>query len=199
MVKITKRRRRKLPEILTQDEQRALIAALQSSDYTQLRNLCMVHLMLDCGLRSAEVVHLCHRELELSSGRLTVRNGKGGRDRVLGLPKQIIPTLTDFIQYFPDAEHKPDDWVFVTASGKPVSTRFLRTMCEWAGQRAGFNRRLHPHLLRHTCASDLLRAGHTIFLVSKVLGHADISTTQIYLHLVDGELENAMEELRNGR
>ena len=190
------RSRRRLPAVLTSQEQELLLAALPPLDKTQERNLAMVLLMLDAGLRSAEVVGVRHLDLQLSHNQLMV-HGKGGRDRILWLPDAVVAKLTEFVQYSPYA--KPGDLVFQTSFGNPVDTRFLRTMVAAAGRRAGIAKRLHPHMLRHTFASDLLRQTGNIFLVMKALGHSDISTTTIYLHLVDGELENAMKEpKRNG-
>ncbi len=189
------RKPRPIPEVLTAEEQARILAALAPSSNLKLRNLCMIRLMLDAGLRSAEVVALRPREIEWSSSKLKVRNGKGGRDRVLWLPDEDLALLRKYADS--SSNQDPSRILFQTRLGKPINTRFLRAMLERVGRQAGIER-LHPHLLRHTFATDLLRKTKNLRLVQKALGHADIATTTIYTHIVDEEMEDAMKNLRNG-
>ncbi len=186
---------RPIPEVLTNEEQVRLLAVFGTSTPTKMRNRAMVILMLNAGLRSAEVVNLRHRDIDWKEGKLTIRNGKGGRDRILWMSDEDLNLLGEFVQY--GGNHAPSSLLFQTRLGKPIDTRFLRAMLEKKGQQAGIER-VHPHLLRHTFATNMLRYTKNLFLVSKALGHSNISTTQIYLHLIDGELEAAMKGMNNG-
>ncbi len=186
---------RKIPEVLSADEQSRLLDALKPSTPMKLRNRAMVILMLNAGLRSAEVVNLRMRDIDWEESKLKVRNGKGGRDRVLWLSDDDLCLLHQYAEA--QGKCSPSSLLFQTRLGKPIDTRFLRAMLEKKGRHAGLIKRVHPHLLRHTFATDLLRATRNIYLVQKALGHSDISTTTIYLHLVDAEMEGAMKNLRN--
>jgi len=196
MKPISQRKSRPIPEVLTNEEQSRLLAALAPSSKLKLRNLCMTRLMLNAGLRSAEVVAIRHRDIEWSSSQLKVRNGKGGRDRILWLSDEDLCLLRQCAEA--QGKCSPSSLIFQTRLGKAIDTRFLRAMLEKKGRLAGLIKRVHPHLLRHTFATDLLRATRNIYLVQKALGHSSIQTTQVYLHLVDDELEVALKGLRNG-
>ncbi len=189
------RKPRPIPEVLTAEEQARILAALAPSSNLKLRNLCMIRLMLDAGLRSAEVVALRPREIEWSSSKLKVRNGKGGRDRVLWLPDEDLALLRKYADS--SSNQDPSRILFQTRLGKPINTRFLRAMLERVGRQAGIER-LHPHLLRHTFATDLLRRGADIRAVQEMLGHANIATTQIYTHITNPQLKEVHRKFHRG-
>jgi integrase/recombinase XerD len=88
--------------------------------------------------------------------------------------------------------------IFTNLKGKPLTGRYIRWMVAEAAAAAGITyKEVHPHTLRHTFATDLLRATKNLRLVQKALGHERIATTQIYTHIVDEELEDAMKNFRN--
>jgi site-specific recombinase XerD len=126
-----------------------------------------------------------------------VRDGKGGKDRSLWLSPQDLELVKDWLTHRP-GEARPRDPLFTRLDGqKPICERWFRDLIYRLTQQAGIVKRISPHSLRHSFACDLLRATKNLFLVSKALGHADLATTQIYLHLVDGEMEEALKGLRN--
>ena len=92
-----------------------------------------------------------------------------------------------------------NDYVFVTGKGRKVPDRFLRYLVKRKAAEAGIDKDIHPHTLRHSFATDLLLATGNIRLVQKALGHASIATTEIYLHIHDEELMQAMKEMRHGQ
>jgi len=158
----------------------------------------MIRVMLDVGLRVGELVNLEPRDLDMSAGktrgRLHVRQGKGGKDRVLKLGKSDVDLIARWLEVRPPDSVK----LFTTLKGGQVSTRYVRAMVERLAARAGIDRRVHPHLLRHTFATDLLREDGRLHLVQKALGHSSITTTAIYLHATDDELESALKFFRAG-
>jgi integrase/recombinase XerD len=186
-------KKRPIPDVLTADEQARLLAVMPSGSLLQRRNLAMLRLMLNSGLRSQEVCDLRVSDLQWPSGKLLVR-GKGGRQRVLWLADGDLAFLKAYID---ESELGPSDNLFQTGPGKKVDTRFLRYMMARLGVRLG--KKLHPHLLRHSFATDLLRQTKNLPLVQKALGHANIGTTQIYLHIVDDEMESAMKNFRRDK
>jgi integrase/recombinase XerD len=189
---------RPIPDVLTPDEQARLLAALNrkslfpaasNSSSNKLRALCIVRLMLKAGLRSAELVSLRWQDLDWSSGKLRV-NGKGQRDRLVWLSGKDRALLLEYR----GSSSSSSNLIFQTGRGKPIDTRFLRAMMERLGHQVGIER-LHPHLLRHTFATDLYKKTKDILLVQRALGHVNLATTEIYTHIYDPQLEAAMKEL----
>jgi len=181
-------KKRPIPNVLTADEQAQILALMPNGTLLQRRNLAMVRLMLNTGLRSHEVCELRVTDITLPAGKLLVR-GKGGRQRIVWLGPNDLANLLDYIR-----EAAPLGLLFQTGPGQKIDTRFLRTLMARIGEQSG--KKLHPHLLRHTFATDLLRKTKNLRLVQKALGHARIGTTEIYTHIVDEELELAMKTFR---
>lgn len=181
---------RKLPEVLTCEEVQALIDQTNVRYPTGLRDRCMLALMANCGLRASEVLKLELRHLDLNAGVLTVRNGKGGKDRQLWVNPDTLALLKRWLQNRPVQAQL----VFTTLEGEPVNDRALRAMVKRRAVKAGIAKDVHPHTLRHTFATEMYRKNKDLLTVQKCLGHADISTTTIYTHLVNGEVEAAMRE-----
>lgn len=193
-------RGRRLPKVLSAEEQAALLDQFNVRYPTPHRNRTMVLTMLDAGLRVGEVVALRPEHLDLAACRLMVREGKGAKDRVVHIPRRLRDALSEWMgrraEWLGDPEGCP--WLFPTRHGTQVSTRQVRAFVKREARKAGVAEadRVSPHTLRHTYASDLLRETGNLRLVQELLGHADISTTQIYTHLVNGEAEEAMESFR---
>jgi len=190
------RRPRKLPEVLTSEEQAALLRQPNPRYPTGERNRLMLSLMLNTGLRLSETTGLQWRDLDLNSGRLFVREGKGAKDRSLWVGESDLELLRHWKQrQSGDSEVAPSH-IFTTLKGRRISNRYVQQMVKTYTRRAGIAKNVHPHTLRHTFATDLHRESRNIRLVQKALGHADISTTMIYTHVYDEEIKNAMRGLR---
>ena len=186
-----RRRPRAIPDVLTPEERDKLLGAIGGSSILQQRNALMVRVMLHCGLRSAEVTAIQVRHINFDTGRLLVKNGKGGRDRIVGIPDEDLSLIKQFVSPWGD----PDALLFTTGKGKRIDTRFLRAMVTAAGRRAGIHKRLHCHLLRHSMATDLLRKTKNLRVVQESLGHANLATTQIYTRVTSDEVVEAMRNL----
>lgn len=186
-------RQDRIPKVLTAEEQDALLDQLNTRYQSPHRNLVMLRLMLDTGLRAGEVVALRPEHVDLETGRLLVREGKGAKDRTLWFSDEVGELLKEWMERRPES-----DFLFPTRDGGQLSTRYLRKMVKRLAREADVAEadRVSPHTLRHTFATDLYRDTKDLRLVQKALGHADISTTQIYTHIVDEDLENAMRSLR---
>jgi len=157
----------------------------------------MIRLMVNAGLRSKEILGMKINDLNLADGKLLVANGKGNRQRMvwlneadLGLVQAWLPHRAKFVG---DHDH---DVLFVARNGQPMCSRNLRRLVKAVAFCSNIARDIHPHMLRHTFASDLLRNTKNLRVVQKALGHAHIATTQIYTHITDPELEEAMKGLR---
>jgi len=186
------RRPRKLPEVLTAEEQAALLRQPNPRYPTGERNRLMLSLMLDTGLRLSEATGLQWRDLDLNSGKVFVREGKGAKDRVLWVGERDLTLLRSWRGRQAEITERQATHVFTTLAGRAVSRRYVQQMVKRYATKAGIEKRTHPHTLRHTFATDLHHRSCNIRLVQKVLGHSDISTTMIYTHLNDDEVRDAL-------
>lgn len=186
------RKGRKLPEILTEEERKALLSKPNKRTPTGLRNACMMTLMVDAGLRVAEVINLKVNAINWNTGKLMVREGKGKKDRVLWLNEDDLVLLCKWRE----KRTVQAELLFTTLKGDVINDRYIRAMVKREAQAAGIQKDIHPHTLRHTFASDIYRETKNIRLTQKALGHSDLSSTMIYTHVVDDELEDAMKGFR---
>lgn len=186
---------RKIPDILTIEEQKELLNQFNLRYITPQRNRAMINLMLNTGLRLSEVTSLKWRDINLMTGQLKVVQGKGAKDRILYINSEMIKELQEW------KERQFKEWgesslVFTSRTLKELDGKAVRKMVKTYTDKAGIDKNISPHNLRHTFASDLLRETKNIRIVQKALGHSDIGTTQIYTHIVDDELEDAMKTFR---
>jgi len=188
--------KRQIPEVLTQEEQERLINQFNERYPTSHRNKMMIQLMLDTGLRLAEACSLRWKDVNLTSGKLMVRQGKGAKDRTLWIGENRLEALREWKERQIEWLDKAPEHVFTTREGKPLNHRYVQDMVSNYSEKAGIDKDVHPHTLRHTFATDLYRETGKIRLVQKALGHADLSTTMIYTHIVDDELEDALKSFR---
>jgi len=182
--------------VLTAEEQAALLAQPNPRYPTGERNRLMLSLMLNTGLRLSETTGLEWRDLDLNTGKLFVRQGKGAKDRVLWISEDDIDLLRHWKQRQADEVITDCPHVFTTLKGRRVSSRYVQQMVKRCSEKAGIRKNVHPHCLRHSFASDLLRESRNIRLVQEALGHADLSTTMLYTRVHDEEIMIAMQHFR---
>jgi len=187
---------KKLPTVLTKGEQARLLEQPTPRYPTGERNRALLQLMLNTGLRLAEVTALKWRDLDLTTGKLMVRLGKGAKgDRTLWVAEADIDRLRGWrqrqVKECGGVKH-----VFTTLEGKPLDHRYVQRMVKRYAAKAGIEKSVSPHTLRRSFATDLYREMSTIRLVQKVLGHSDLSTTMIYTHVFDLEVEEALKSFR---
>jgi len=151
----------------------------------------MMALMLHCGLRISEVINLRPGNINLTKGKLRVENGKGNKDRDLAIPEY----LTDLFDSW--RKKRPlSDYFFSTLKGKKLSKRYLQQMVKRYAQKAGLNKSISPHTLRHTYATQYYKQTKDIETLRRILGHSDISTTTIYITLANIDVENGMKSFK---
>ena len=189
---------KKLPTVLTEDEQERLLRQPTPRYPTGERNGTMLHLMLNTGLRLAEVTSLKWHDVDLTTGKLMVRQGKGSKDRTLWVAEGDINRLRRWRER-QAAKCGQCDHVFTTLQGKSLGHRYVQRMVKRYAAKAGIDKNVSPHTLRHSFATDLYRKTSKIRLVQKVLGHSDLSTTMIYTHIHDPEVEEALESFRTAK
>jgi integrase/recombinase XerD len=176
---------KRLPVTLTAAEADAMRNELPRRSATGLRNRAMVEAMLGAGLRVSEVVALMPRDIDWQAGTVRVNDGKGGRDRV-------VPVSADTLGWLQAWSSKRSELgvngrhVFfcgIRTGGRRLTTRAVHAMISGLAERAGIEKRVSPHVLRHTFATQALDAGLNIREVQELLGHSDVSTTMIYTHV----------------
>ena len=182
------RARHALPTYLQPHELEALLAAARGSSP---RDHALLTVMAYAGLRVAEACALTWGDIEERT--LRVRHGKGDKERIVPLHPRVLEALAECREI----PQKRNIYVFPgQRPGRPLTTRAVQHLMVRLGTAAGLDRsKLHPHTLRHTAATMLLRRTGNLILVQRFLGHASVSTTQIYTHVALDELAAAVEQL----
>jgi len=192
-----------LPRVLSKDEQRAFLVVFNRRYWTPERDRTACLVMLDAGLRVSEACALQLDHVDLASRRITVRDGKGGLDRRVPIPPRLAAALAGdesnrsvrgrngWLATRLEKVAATCPWLFPTRTGRSVSPDHLRRTVTKIVERTGLSEphRISPHTLRHSFATDVLNATGNLELVRRLLGHADISTTTVYLHLADEDME----------
>jgi site-specific recombinase XerD len=174
---------RHLPKRLTREEAAALLAQPNRRYPTGLRDRALIRLLYRAGLRCSEALDLRTRDVQLARHEVRVNAGKGDKDRVVWIDDTTVEILDAWKAVRPRAE-----FFFCTLAGGRLDDSAVRHMMARRGRKAGIEIRVHPHMLRHSYATELLEDGYQLPHVQRLLGHADLETTAIYLHLVDEEL-----------
>ncbi len=195
--KPTNRGKRYPAEPLTPDEVRALIRACSPRAPTGIRNRALVVVLYRGGLRIAEALALMPKDLDRGAGTVRVLNGKGKRARTIGVDSIAFAVLEHWLDRRAalGINGRGRARVFCTLRGEPLSTAYVRALLPRLARRAGIEKRVHAHGLRHTHAAELAREGLPMNLIQAQLGHLSLATTSRYLaHIAPEELVAAMRE-----
>jgi integrase/recombinase XerC len=172
---------RRLPDTLSVDDMSRLLA-VETDDPLEVRDLAMLELMYSSGLRLSELVSLDTRDMDLQERVLRV-TGKGGKTRLVPIGRKAVEALRAWLRQRTSLLAEGETAVFTGRTGRRLGVRAVQQrVCRWA-QRRSLPGDVHPHTLRHSFASHLLESSGDLRAVQELLGHADISTTQIYTHL----------------
>ena len=172
---------KKLPDALSPDEARRLVES-EGEGAAALRDRAMLELFYSSGLRLAELAGINWDAIDSADGTARIY-GKGAKTRVVPVGRQALAALRawrDARRAFPPADPAA---VFVNRFGRRLSTRTIQSRIKAAGLKQGILREVHPHMLRHSFASHVLQSSGDLRAVQEMLGHASISTTQVYTHL----------------
>ncbi|MDO9372371.1 MAG: site-specific tyrosine recombinase XerD [Gammaproteobacteria bacterium] len=185
---------RNLPKSLTEAEVEALLAAPDINDALGLRDRTMLELLYGCGLRVSELVQLTAPQINLHQGVLRVI-GKGSKERLIPFGEEAYAWLERYLSDArPQVLHgKVCAFLFPTRRGKDMTRQGFWHLIRRHAQRAGITKHLSPHTLRHAFATHLLNHGADLRVVQMLLGHSDLSTTQIYTHVARERLKSLHE------
>jgi len=179
-----------IPTVISEEQVEALLFAPDESTYLGLRDKAILELMYASGLRVSEVVNLPFEQLNLSAGLVQV-TGKGNKDRIVPLGELAIEALEIYLKSARPALTK-EKWVptlFVSRLGRPMTRQTLWHRIKNLALIADIPASLSPHGLRHAFATHLINHGADLRTVQLLLGHADLSTTQIYTHVAKERLQ----------
>ena len=171
-----------LPKTLDVDQINGLLEAGASS-VLEIRDVAMFELFYSSGLRLSELTALNLDDIDLHDQALLVRSGKGGKSRLLPIGTKAIAALNRWLQQRIKNTPTSELAVFVTTRGKRLGQRSVELRLALWCKKKGIAEHIHPHMLRHSFASHLLEASQDLRAVQELLGHSNISTTQIYTHL----------------
>ena len=182
---------RKLPHSLSENDVTALLTCPDVQQAIGMRDRAMLEVLYACGLRVSELVSLKSTEVGLNDGVIRVVAGKGGKIRLIPMGDEAIYWVG---QYIADSRSqllgtKKSPHLFITQRGHAMTRQAFWYLIKKYAQRIGITQPLSPHVLRHAFATHLLNHGADLRTIQMLLGHADISTTQIYTHIAQTRLK----------
>jgi integrase/recombinase XerD len=182
-----------LPKYLTVQEVEALLRQPDDRDLHGLRDRAMLEVLYATGLRVSELIELKPKDLNLDDGYLICR-GKGGKERVVPVGRSAVAVTRRYLEEArPQLLKKSAEALFLTRLGEPFTRQgFWKTLREYA-HKAGLASKISPHILRHSFATHLLERGADLRSVQLMLGHSQITTTQIYTHVSRERLRQVYE------
>ena len=185
---------RKYPEILTSREVDLFLEQPQCVDAKGFRDHAMLELLYATGIRVSELIALDLDDLNLAAG--FVRCSSKGRERIIPLYRTAVKALQDYVwKIRPQLVlNKEETALFVNMNGERMSRQGFWKIIKYYQEKAGIRKEITPHTLRHSFAVHLLENGADLRSIQEMLGHADISSTQIYTHVVKGHLKDVYQK-----
>ena len=179
-----------LPEVLSREEMKNIFTQI-----TNRKHRCMISLIYSAGLRRSELLNLTPKDI-ISERMLIKIAGKGKKCRYSLLSEKVLKELRSYYK-----EYRPQNWLFEgEQAGEQYSPSALMKILKEAARKAGIKRRVHLHMLRHTFATHLLEQGTDLRTIQELMGHNDIKTTSIYLHVSNAykaKIPNPLDSLDN--
>ncbi len=186
---------RKLPDFLSVEEIDLLMNTIDHSTAEGQRNRAIIETLYSCGLRVSELTGLLISNLYLDIGFIKV-TGKGNKERLVPIGEKAITQINLYKNhvrpFLITIKQGEEDVLFLNRRGSGLSRVMIFTMLKALAEKAGIKKKIHPHLLRHSFATHLVIAGADLRAVQEMLGHASITTTEIYTHLDRGYLRDTL-------
>ena len=186
--KMTKR----LPRALDVDQIDRLLS-MPEDGFLDKRDRAMLELFYSSGLRLSELVRLDLQDVDLGEGSARIR-GKGNKQRQVPVGRKAVQALSVWLAARANLLKGDSEALFISKRGRRLSVRSVQSRLDYRSRQMGLHQRVHPHMLRHSFASHLLESCGDLRAVQELLGHADISTTQIYTHLDFNHLARVYDE-----
>ncbi|MFA5104227.1 MAG: tyrosine recombinase XerC [Candidatus Margulisiibacteriota bacterium] len=186
---------KKLPGFLYPEEIELLLESQDKKSPAGLRDNAILEMLYASGMRVSELVKLNISDVDKEDGEILV-SGKGSKERIVLIGSQAITSLKDYIRYGrPRLSAKAGNRaIFISRSGGRLSSRSIERMIQKYLKKCGINKKITPHSLRHSFATHMLERGADLRTVQELLGHASLSTTQIYTHITKERLKTVYEK-----
>lgn len=186
---------KKLPHVLALQDIDQMLKACNLKVPMELRDFCILQLLYATGLRVSELTHLTLNNLHLEEG-FVMTMGKGSKERLVPLGKEAITAIKEYLETarMKFATKKATEIVFISQQGGKLTRQRVWQLLNGIAKKAGLKKKITPHMLRHSFATHLLERGADLRSVQTMLGHSDISTTQIYTHVSSTHLKSLYEK-----
>lgn len=184
-----------IPRFLNREQIEKLIAAPDATKPTGIRDRAMLELLYATGIRVTELISLQVSSLDMGLGLLRV-TGKGNKQRIVPVNAAALRMVRSYIEDGRKAllKGRQSSFLFITARGEGMTRQAFWAAIKMNGRKAGIFHHLSPHILRHTFATHLLEGGADLRSLQEMLGHADLSTTEIYTHVVRQRLRDTVDQ-----
>lgn len=181
---------KKLPSFFYEEEMAEIFEASQGSDALSVRNRALLEMLYGTGIRVSECTALSLKDLETALG-VALIHGKGGKERYVPYGSFAAEAIDFYVKTARTAlmKQKTHEWLFVNFRGDPLTPGGIRHILNGLIQKASLSGKIHPHMLRHTFATHLLNNGADMRTVQELLGHASLSSTQMYTHVTKEHLK----------
>lgn len=181
------RKEEKIPEILSQQEMAALISYPKN-----LKHQAIICTLYGTGMRVGELINLKLTDIDSNRMVITIRGGKGNKDRQVMLDPGLLLLLREYVK-----KYSPKEYLFNGQFTNQYSDRSVGQLLKYWAKKAGIKKRIHPHLMRHSFATHLLESGTDMSIIQKLLGHKKIETTEIYAKLSTSLISKVKSPLQN--
>ena len=181
---------KKLPKYLNFEEVEKLLNAFNTNNYIHIRNSLILELLYSTGIRVSEVCNIKLNDISEIDKSIKIL-GKGNKERIVYFGSKCSDLLTKYLKESYNVLNINNlDYLLLSKSGKKINDRTIRKIIDDASMIAGINIKISPHVLRHTYATHMLNEGADLRSVQELLGHENLSTTQIYTHLTNEKIRN---------
>lgn len=181
---------KKLPKFLNYEETEKFLNAFDNNNYIGLRNSLILEMLYSTGIRVSELSNVELKEISLSDRKIKI-TGKGNKERIVYFGTKCYDLIKNYLK---DSYHKLNlknsKYLFLSKTGRKICDREIRNIVDDAAKIAKINMKISPHVLRHTFATHMLNEGADLRSVQELLGHENLSTTQIYTHLTNEKIRN---------
>lgn len=179
---------KRLPKYLNFEDVEKLLNAFDNNNYIGLRNSTILEMLYSTGIRVSEIVNIKVNDISNKSIKII---GKGNKERIVYFGTKLDDLLNKYLnKSYSILNVHNSDYLFLSKTGKKINDREIRYIIDDATKIAGINMKISPHVLRHTFATHMLNEGADLRSVQELLGHENLSTTQIYTHLTNEKIRN---------
>ncbi|MBE6139693.1 MAG: tyrosine recombinase XerC [Firmicutes bacterium] len=181
---------KRLPKYLNFDEVERLLSSFDNNSFMGIRNSLILEILYSTGIRVSEITNIKLNDISLSNKSIMV-TGKGNKQRIVYFGSKCLNLLDSYIKKsYPILNENGSDYLILSKTGKKINEREIRKVVDEAAIIAGIKIKISPHVLRHTFATHMLNEGADLRSVQELLGHENLSTTQVYTHLSNEKIRN---------